>query len=213
MVVALILLLVAVGSVLFHIYSPWWWTPIASNWSYIDHTISITFWITGVVFVAVDRVHGLLRLPLPSQGGKTGGLRSRKQEARNVAHHRHRGRRRRDAGARSVCLAPVRHGSGGRHRDRGHGPAMAMELPPAGQGRPDGHVRCPQHQSRQPDGPESQRSEWAGRRRDRERRPASCRSASRSRSCCAPSTSCTISTCRSFGPRWTWSPAWSPISG
>src|SRR5213082_2428772 len=53
MVVALILLLVAVGSVLFHIYSPWWWTPIATNWSYIDHTISITFWITGVVFFAV----------------------------------------------------------------------------------------------------------------------------------------------------------------
>jgi len=39
--------------VLFHIYSPWWWTPIATNWSYIDHTISITFWITGVVFFAV----------------------------------------------------------------------------------------------------------------------------------------------------------------
>jgi len=37
MVVALILLLVAIGSVLFHIYSPWWWTPIATNWSYIDH--------------------------------------------------------------------------------------------------------------------------------------------------------------------------------
>src|SRR5262249_35073569 len=39
MIVAFILLLVAVGSVLFHIYSPWWWTPIATNWSYIDHTI------------------------------------------------------------------------------------------------------------------------------------------------------------------------------
>src|SRR6185295_2814040 len=53
MVVAFILLLVAVGSVLFHIYSPWWWTPIATNWNYIDHTISITFWITGAVFFAV----------------------------------------------------------------------------------------------------------------------------------------------------------------
>ncbi|OKO72341.1 cytochrome c oxidase subunit II [Bradyrhizobium sp. AS23.2] len=53
MVVALILLLVAIGSVLFHIYSPWWWTPIATNWAYIDHTINITFWITGFVFVAV----------------------------------------------------------------------------------------------------------------------------------------------------------------
>jgi len=53
MAVALILLLVAIGSVLFHLYSPWWWTPIATNWAYIDHTISITFWITGFVFVAV----------------------------------------------------------------------------------------------------------------------------------------------------------------
>lgn len=53
MAVALILLLVAIGSVLFHLYSPWWWTPIATDWSYIDHTINITFWITGFVFTAV----------------------------------------------------------------------------------------------------------------------------------------------------------------
>jgi cytochrome c oxidase subunit 2 len=53
MVVALLLVLVGVGSVLFHILSPWWWTPIASNWGYIDQTIIITFWITGVVFVAI----------------------------------------------------------------------------------------------------------------------------------------------------------------
>ena len=53
MAVAIILLLVAVGSVLFHIFSPWWWTPIATNWRYIDDTINITFWITGAVFFAV----------------------------------------------------------------------------------------------------------------------------------------------------------------
>jgi cytochrome c oxidase subunit 2 len=51
--VALMLVLVAVGSVWFHLVSPWWWTPIASNWGYIDNTIIITFWITGVVFTAV----------------------------------------------------------------------------------------------------------------------------------------------------------------
>jgi cytochrome c oxidase subunit 2 len=51
--VAIIIALVAVGSVLFHILSPWWWTPIASNWSYIDDTLIITFWITGFVFTAV----------------------------------------------------------------------------------------------------------------------------------------------------------------
>lgn len=53
MAVALILVLVAVGSVLFHLVSPWWWTPIASNWAYVDHTLVVTFWITGFVFVAV----------------------------------------------------------------------------------------------------------------------------------------------------------------
>src|SRR2546423_1899403 len=53
MVVALIMVLVAIGSVLFHFLSPWWFTPIASNWHYIDATIFITFCITGVVFTAV----------------------------------------------------------------------------------------------------------------------------------------------------------------
>jgi cytochrome c oxidase subunit 2 len=51
--VAFVLIAVAAGSVLFHLVSPWWWTPIASNWSYIDHTITITFWITGFVFTAI----------------------------------------------------------------------------------------------------------------------------------------------------------------
>ena len=51
--VAVALALVVVGSVVFHLASPWWWTPIASNWNYIDDTILITFWITGVVFAAI----------------------------------------------------------------------------------------------------------------------------------------------------------------
>jgi len=53
MPIAIILILVAIGSVVFHLLSPWWWTPIASNWQYIDNTITITFWITGFVFTAV----------------------------------------------------------------------------------------------------------------------------------------------------------------
>jgi len=53
MAIAVVLVLVALGSVAFHLLSPWWWTPIASNWQYIDDTINLTFWITGVVFTAV----------------------------------------------------------------------------------------------------------------------------------------------------------------
>ncbi len=49
----LVLILIAVGSVVFHVFSPWWATPIASNWGYIDWTIDLTFWITGIVYVVV----------------------------------------------------------------------------------------------------------------------------------------------------------------
>ena len=51
--VPFILLLVIIGSVLFHIFTPWYSTPIASNWSNIDSTIELTFWMTGGVYVAV----------------------------------------------------------------------------------------------------------------------------------------------------------------
>ena len=54
MVMAIVLLLLIVGTVVFHFVSPWWFTPIASNWGSIDDTISITFWVTGFVFVAVN---------------------------------------------------------------------------------------------------------------------------------------------------------------
>ena len=53
MAIAIALVLIVVGSVLFHAFSPWWWTPIASNWGYIDATLTATFWITGAVFAAV----------------------------------------------------------------------------------------------------------------------------------------------------------------
>src|SRR2546428_10542365 len=53
MATAFLLVLVALGSVLFHLLSRWWWTPIASNGGYIDNTITLTFWIPGVVFTAI----------------------------------------------------------------------------------------------------------------------------------------------------------------
>lgn len=53
MPLAIVLALIVFGSVLFHFLSPWWFTPIASNWGYIDDTVNITFWISGAVFAAV----------------------------------------------------------------------------------------------------------------------------------------------------------------
>ena len=49
----IIFLLVIVGSILFHIFTPWYWTDIASNWGGMDDTITLTFWVGGGVFVAV----------------------------------------------------------------------------------------------------------------------------------------------------------------
>ncbi len=53
MLVAIIVLVVILGSVAFHMWSPWWWSEIASNWVGMDDTIVLTFWITGAVFVAI----------------------------------------------------------------------------------------------------------------------------------------------------------------
>lgn len=52
LVIALVVLVV--GSLLFHILSPWWFTPLASNWHTVDTTVDITLYITGAVFVAVN---------------------------------------------------------------------------------------------------------------------------------------------------------------
>ena len=54
MVLAVVIILLVVGSVAFHIWSPWWFTPIASNWTMMDNTVKLTFWVTGFVFVVVN---------------------------------------------------------------------------------------------------------------------------------------------------------------
>jgi cytochrome c oxidase subunit 2 len=51
--VAVIFAIIIIASIIFHFWSPWWWTPVASNWGNIDTTIILTFWVTGGVFVAI----------------------------------------------------------------------------------------------------------------------------------------------------------------
>ncbi|MFK4588336.1 heme/copper-type cytochrome/quinol oxidase subunit 2 [Bradyrhizobium diazoefficiens] len=147
MAVALILLLIAIGSVLFHLFSPWWWTPIATNWGYIDDTINITFWITGFVFTAVILFMAYCVFRFHHKEGRQAAYNPENKKLEwwlsvgtgvGVAAMLAPGRGR---------LAPVRDRSGRCHRGRDHGPAMAVELPLAGEGWPVGHVRCPQHQS------------------------------------------------------------------
>ncbi len=53
MFVAIVLVLITLASIIFHFWSPWWWTPVASNWGNIDSTTLLTFWVTGTVFVII----------------------------------------------------------------------------------------------------------------------------------------------------------------
>ncbi|TGG95562.1 cytochrome c oxidase subunit II [Natronospirillum operosum] len=54
MIIVIAIVLLVVGTVLFHFLSPWTFTPLASNWTAIDSTISITILITGIVFILVN---------------------------------------------------------------------------------------------------------------------------------------------------------------
>ena len=51
---AVVLILLVVGSILFHLLSPWTFTELASNWGMVDLTVDITLYVTGFVFVAVN---------------------------------------------------------------------------------------------------------------------------------------------------------------
>lgn len=70
MVVAIVLILLIAGSVLFHFLSPWYFTPIASNWGTIDDTIGITFWVTGIAYVGITlfMAYALIRYRYRKEG-------------------------------------------------------------------------------------------------------------------------------------------------
>lgn len=54
MALAVVLILLVIITIVFHFVSPWWFTPLASNWGAVDHTVIITFWVTGTVFILVN---------------------------------------------------------------------------------------------------------------------------------------------------------------
>ncbi len=54
MAIAIGILLLVLATFLFHAFSPWWLTPIASEWGLLDTNLHITFWVTGIVFVALN---------------------------------------------------------------------------------------------------------------------------------------------------------------
>ena len=54
MILVVMIVLLTLGSLLFHWLSPWYLTPLASNWDMIDFTLDITFWVCGFVFVVLN---------------------------------------------------------------------------------------------------------------------------------------------------------------
>ncbi|MCI5106642.1 MAG: c-type cytochrome [Pseudomonadales bacterium] len=54
MALAVVIFLLVIGSIIFHFASPWWFTDIAADWGSIDFTINVTFWVTGIVFIATN---------------------------------------------------------------------------------------------------------------------------------------------------------------
>lgn len=54
MAIAIALIVLVVGSVAFHLFSPWKQTPLASNWSEIDTALDISIWICGFFFIALN---------------------------------------------------------------------------------------------------------------------------------------------------------------
>ena len=54
MALALALILIVVGTLAFHLWSPWWLTPLASNWQAMDDALMLTLVITGAIFVIIN---------------------------------------------------------------------------------------------------------------------------------------------------------------
>lgn len=53
-ILAVVIGILVIGSLIYHFLSPWYFTELASNWSMIDLTVDITFWVCGIVFVLVN---------------------------------------------------------------------------------------------------------------------------------------------------------------
>ncbi|HEY8520405.1 MAG TPA: c-type cytochrome [Gammaproteobacteria bacterium] len=54
MALAIVIVLLVVGTLVFHFASPWYFTQLASNWRSVDFTVDVTFIVCGIVFVAVN---------------------------------------------------------------------------------------------------------------------------------------------------------------
>jgi cytochrome c oxidase subunit II len=54
MIMAVVLIVIVAAALLFHLISPWWTTPLASNWGQMDDMLTVTLVITGIFFVGIN---------------------------------------------------------------------------------------------------------------------------------------------------------------
>jgi cytochrome c oxidase subunit 2 len=73
MAMAVALVVVVLGSLLFHYFSPWWATPLSSNWKQMDDTLAITLFITTIFFVLIN---AFMVYVLVKYRHRAGGLRT-----------------------------------------------------------------------------------------------------------------------------------------
>ncbi len=54
MAVAIAIAALVLFSIAFQLLTPWWLTPLASNWGSIDTAFGVTMWVCGLFFVALN---------------------------------------------------------------------------------------------------------------------------------------------------------------
>ena len=54
MAVAIVIAALVLISIAFQLLTPWWQTPLTSNWHSIDTALNVTLWVCGIVFVALN---------------------------------------------------------------------------------------------------------------------------------------------------------------
>ena len=54
MAVAIVIAALVLISIAFQLLTPWWLTPLMSNWRSIDTALDVTMWVCGIVFIALN---------------------------------------------------------------------------------------------------------------------------------------------------------------
>ena len=80
---AVVLILLVVGSIIFHVLSPWWFTELASNWAMVDCDDGHYVLRHGPRVCRRQPVHGVLRHQVSLQERKRERPTSRKTKLEN----------------------------------------------------------------------------------------------------------------------------------